>query len=147
MTNQTKNSTNHERAWRILLLSITIAGTFFFLGAVPLIFGCQGEWSGVLLQTLLTGGMAAITVWLIESAGSKSTPSWWSAGAVHQSATRALKLGALATAIVLIVTLMLPVCTPGAASFNVAITLALSLGAWCALVSYVGFRLRNCLET
>jgi hypothetical protein len=122
----------------IPLIGASMGGVLFMLGAVPLLYGGSGNWFGAVLQASIGFFVAAATRWFLGPIPSK--PSKHMVASARRPVVNALMGGVLVATVVLATELVFPMAVPAVAAFPAALTLALGLGAWAALMSYLSFK-------
>ncbi len=137
MHNQQHSSSKWVRTKYILLYSIYMAGVVFLLRAVPLLFGYTGHnWADAFIS-IPAAGLAVASVMLFFKP-QRSTSSKWSIDAVQQPTANALKAGGAVTVIMSVLGLLMYRTTFAPdALFAAASTLALCLGIWATLMTYL----------
>jgi hypothetical protein len=122
-------------------MGIYLTGAVFILQAVPLLFGGKGSWLTLLLSMLIVGLIAAIVLrnYRLEPITRRSR---WAEDSLRRPAINAFKVGVILTATLFILVLLgYPTNDlPEAARVSVASTIALAMGAWATLTTFINFK-------
>jgi hypothetical protein len=140
-----KSSSSSTRTWRVFVATTYITGVIFILEAIPLLFRGHGDWSTVLLHVAIAVIFGVGLVWILEPAIPRRPIS---SNTIQKPVLSALKVGLIVTGAMFVLGFVMSALSSATGGgFFVSVTLALAMGTWATLISYVSLKLTHKLGT